>query len=391
MKKDRWKQRITIYSFLACIVSMTMLIVIFPKEQISKAERRRLATRPQLAAESILDKSFMEDAEDYLLDHFPFREGLRRIKAQFAYHILKQKENNGIYVDGGYASRLEYPLNEDSVVRMADKLVSLKHQYFPNENTWYAVIPDKNYFLAEPNGYPSMDYDRMLELFAQKLDNSGERFDYIDIAAGLKVDDYYRTDTHWRQERLPDTVAVVGEAMGINEALNLQESNFERHEIKDFYGVYYGQSALPMEPDTIVYLTNETTDAASVWNLEENLSKDGQVTMPEHAGAVWNPVYQTQKLEEPLCLDQYDVFLGGAASLQIIKSPKANTDRRLVIFRDSFTSSLAPLLLEAYSEITLIDLRYISTPLVGEYVNFEGADILFLYNTSIINNASMLK
>ena len=190
MKKDKWKQRITIYSFLACIVSMTMLIVIFPKEQISKAERRRLATRPQLAVESILDKSFMEDAEDYLLDHFPFREGLRRIKAQFAYHILKQKENNGIYVDGGYASRLEYPLNEASVVRMADKLVSLKYQYFPNENTWYAVIPDKNFFLAEPNGYPSIDYDRMLELFAQKLDSSGERFDYIDIAAGLKVDDY---------------------------------------------------------------------------------------------------------------------------------------------------------------------------------------------------------
>ena len=84
MKKDRWKQRITIYSFLTCIVSMTMLIVISPREQISKAERRRLATRPQLTVENILDESFMEDTENYLLDHFPFREGLRRMKAQNA-------------------------------------------------------------------------------------------------------------------------------------------------------------------------------------------------------------------------------------------------------------------------------------------------------------------
>ena len=146
-----------------------------------------------------------------------------------------------------------------------------------------------------------------------------------------------------------------------------------------------------MEPDTIIYLTNEAIDAAAVWNLEKNIAQDGHVVLPEASGAIWESVYQTKETEQPLGFDQYDVFLGGAASLLIIKSPKADTDKRLIIFRDSFASSLAPLLLESYAEITLIDLRYISTPLVGEYVDFEGADILFLYNTSILNNASMLK
>lgn len=391
MKKDRWKQRITIYSFLVCIVNMVMLSVVFPREQISKSERRRLAARPELTVQNILDESFMEDAEDYLLDHFPLREGLRRMKAQFAYHILRQKENNGIYVVDGHASRLEYPLNETSVTRISDKLVSLKQQYFPDQNTWYTVIPDKNFFLAEKNGYPSMDYDRMLELLTGKLDNSGEVFTYIDIASGLSAEDYYDTDTHWRQEKLPDTVHRIGEAMGADKAQGLQASDFEKHEIADFYGVYYGQAALPMEPDTIVYLTSQTTDAAMVWSLEDNLSKDGHVTWPEDAGALWKPVYQVDRLEDPLCLDKYDVFLGGAASLQIIRSPKDDTDRRLIIFRDSFASSLAPLLLASYAEITLIDLRYISTALMAEYVDFEGADVLFMYNTSILNNAAMLK
>lgn len=77
--------------------------------------------------------------------------------------------------------------------------------------------------------------------------------------------------------------------------------------------------------------------------------------------------------------------------MQVIRSPEAATDRRLIVFRDSYTSSLAPLLLGAYREITLIDLRYINSALIGDYVDFADADILFLYNTAIVNQSEMLK
>jgi hypothetical protein len=102
-------------------------------------------------------------------------------------------------------------------------------------------------------------------------------------------------------------------------------------------------------------------------------------------------VYQLDKLDDGKSLDKYDVFAGGASSLQVITSPDAVTDRRLVIFRDSYTSSLVPLLLGAYREITLVDLRYIDSARIGEYVDFDGADVLFLYNTAIVNHAEMLK
>ena len=39
----------------------------------------------------------------------------------------------------------------------------------------------------------------------------------------------------------------------------------------------------------------------------------------------------------------------------------------------------------------LIDLRYIDAARIGTYVDFAGADILFLYNTSIVNHSEMLK
>jgi len=400
VKESKWKQYITIYGFVFCLVSVMVIMIISPKKAISSAERRRLAEKPKLTVKNLMDKSFMDDTEKYLLDHFPFRDGLRRIKASFAYDILQQKENNDIYVVDGHASKLEYPLNEASVKRLSDKMKGLRQQYFPEQTVWYAIVPDKNYFLAQQNGFPSMDYKRIIDLLSQALsadDVPDAAFQYMDIMSELSIDDYYYTDTHWRQERILGVACHVADALGVVGLLSFStdsQETFTENKIKNFYGVYYGQAALPMEPDTMVYLTSEVTDAARVWSLEENMQsgkKTTTVMLPDEQGAVWKMVYQTEKLEDGKSLDKYDIFVGGASSLQVIRSPKASSQKRLILFRDSYTSSLAPLLLEAYREIVLIDLRYIDSTRIGTYVDFAEADILFLYNTSIVNHSEMLK
>ena len=85
------------------------------------------------------------------------------------------------------------------------------------------------------------------------------------------------------------------------------------------------------------------------------------------------------------------MYLSGAVPLMVIENPTATTERELVIFRDSFGSSLAPLLLEAYSKVTLIDIRYMASSLIGDYINFSNQDVLFLYNTLILNSSEMLR
>ena len=79
------------------------------------------------------------------------------------------------------------------------------------------------------------------------------------------------------------------------------------------------------------------------------------------------------------------------ALLDEIENPNAKTDKRLIIFRDSFGSSITPLLAEAYSEITLVDLRYINSRFLSSYVDFENSDVLFLYSTLILNSAKLFK
>jgi len=90
-------------------------------------------------------------------------------------------------------------------------------------------------------------------------------------------------------------------------------------------------------------------------------------------------------------MDGYDIFLSGAQAIQTIEVPNAESDRELIIFRDSFGSSITPLLTGAYSKITLVDLRYIAADFVDQFVEFEDQDVLFLYSTSLFNSGMLLK
>ena len=52
---------------------------------------------------------------------------------------------------------------------------------------------------------------------------------------------------------------------------------------------------------------------------------------------------------------------------------------------------MAPLLVSDYRKVTLVDTRYIAPKLVGNFVSFDGADVLFLYSTLVLNQSGALK
>ena len=85
------------------------------------------------------------------------------------------------------------------------------------------------------------------------------------------------------------------------------------------------------------------------------------------------------------------MFLSGSKSLLTIENPNATTDKELIIFRDSFGSSIAPLLAEGYAKITLVDIRYMSPNMLGNFMEFTDQDVLFLYSTGVLNNSITIK
>ena len=339
-----------------------------PAEDFSDAERRKLAQFPELSVQTVLEGKFMTAFEDYTLDQFPLRDSFRQMKALFHYNALGRKDNNDIYMVHGYAAKLEYPLNEASVANAVKKFNHLYEKYLTgSENIVFAVVPDKGYYLAEANGYPAMDYDALFGMLREELTWA----EFADLTDQLEAGDYYRTDTHWRQERIGAAAETLCKALGAD---GFREGELTPDPVeRPFYGVYCGQAALPADPESLYVMTGDVLENCTVYNHET-----GKTT----------GIYDWDKLDSR---DLYDIYLSGAAALLTIENPDAQSDKELIVFRDSFGSSMIPLLLKDYKTVTVVDIRYLASDYVGDFVDFHGQDVLFLYSTLVLNDSATLK
>lgn len=355
------------------LVAVWVALVAFswfgPAKDISAAERRPLKQWPGITWENILGGKFMKDFESYTLDQFPLRDTFRELKSLYHYYVMQYSDNNDIYIADGYAAKQEYPLNPDGLEHALKRFNHLYEKYLKEQGSHVvtAVIPDKGYYLAEPNGYLAMDYEALFETVQQQMPWS----EHVDLTDLLSIEDYYYTDTHWRQENLLPVAGALSQALGVTAPV---ATDFNKVKLeKPFYGVYYGQAALPMSGEDMYLLESELLGDCTVFNFENNATTG---------------VYDMEKLDG---LDMYEVYLSGSISMLTINNPNAATDKELIVFRDSFGSSVAPLLVQDYKTVTLVDIRYIFSDMLDKHIDFHGQDVLFLYSTLVLNNGTTLK
>ena len=352
------KNKITELLFIIYITTFSILGIILKDKEISTTERRKLSTYPEYT----LSSEYVNKLDKYLLDHFPLRDNFRSIKAKFNYNILHKLDNNNIYLKDNYIFKSEYPTNKDSISNFINKINKFKTSLTDNNNTYIMIIPDKNYYLNSRD-FLQIDYNYLYNEIS-KL-NIKE----IDIRNIMILEDYYETDTHWRQEKLDKVIYEMSKTMNFN----YQFITYKENTYNNFYGVYYGESAIKRDPEKIIYLTNDNLNNLKVNYLEnKNLNK----------------IYNLNKLTS---LDSYEVYLDGASSFIEIYNDNSTSDKELVIFRDSFGSSITPLLTNYYKKITLIDNRYINSANYLNMIEFTNQDILFMYSTLIVNGSSSLK
>ena len=273
-----------------------------------------------------------------------------------------------VYVYQGSAVTTEAGYDQKSLDYAARKLQQLYDSYLTGNDghIYLSVVPDKGSFTEPPEGYTPASAQETAEALLAQLDF----VQYVDIAPGLTLEDYYRTDPHWRQECLITTAQTLAQAMDVPLAGDFQENAIDT----PFYGAYAGKSNETLMADTLRYLTGEVPDACTVYDYET----ERQETL-----------YDLSAVETDT---PYDLYLQGSRSLLRIDSPLAATDKTLVVFRDSFGSSLIPLLAESYRTIYAVDIRYLSSQMVGRFLSFDGSeDVLFLYSTLVLQNSRTMK
>lgn len=354
---DKTKNKVVTIIFILFIFSFSILNILKKDEDISISERRKLNQFPTFSFNNLFNGNFFKNFDKYTTDQFIKRDEFRKLKINI--ELLYKGNYNDLYLYNNYIVKQLYPLNEESINNLTNKINYIKNTYLKDNNIYFTIIPDKNYFV--PNRL-KLDYNKLENIMKQNLSD----MTYINIFPLLTIDNYYQTDTHWKEETLIEIANKIASKM--NSSIT---TNFTIEKVSPFKGVYSTTFDINSN-DTINILTNDTIKNSTVYNYENNKT---------------TPIYDMSKIDY---LDKYDIYLSGATPLITITT-NTNIDKELIIFRDSFGSSLAPLLTSGYKKITLVDTRYISTKVLKEYIDFSNKDILFMYSTILINDSSSLR
>ena len=361
--KPDLRSMLTAGVFLVVIGGLFLAGRVVPSPAVLAAERRAPAPLPALTVDSVVSAQFMSGFESYAADRFPLRPSLQTVHAASVVGLFAQSDKGGLFLVDGSVSRIvpddeaSYALAGDKINTVARGLAGLK--------LYYGVIPDKATFTGRH--LPGVVPGRAAAALAGRLDG----LTALPLDGALDASSFYRTDLHWDQARLQPVVEALGAAMGFTVDLG----SYSTRDAGDFVGAYGAQWALPVTPDRLMYRDDPALTASYLDPLT-------QAMVP---GPVYDPAAIT-------AVDPYNVFLRGPQPLIVLTNPAATTDRELILFRDSFGSSLAPLLAGAYSKVTLINLRYISASILDQFVDFRpGSDALFLFSSQILNNASVLR
>lgn len=360
---DKVKNVVVTILFLFVIITILIANIINKDKDVSIAERRRLKQFPKFSLYELFKGNFIKEFENYTMDQFIQRETFRRLKTNIEVDILKKQDSNNIYEYDKKLIEQIYPLNKNSVVNITKKMNEINQRYLNETNKiYYTIIPDKNYFVND--NHLKLDYNKLQDIMKDNL----EWAEYINIFDCLDLSCYYATDSHWKQERLQNVTNRIATKMNLK-----IRGEYDEKKVMDFKGVYSGQFLKEIGSDEIRVLTNEIIENSKVYNYETN-----KITK----------VYDMEKVSAQ---DKYDIYLSGATPILTIENTKGKKDKELIVFRDSYGSSLIPLLIEEYCKITVIDTRYISPQILNQYVDFNNKEILFMYSTMLINNSKSLK
>ncbi len=363
-KAEKW---FTVISFFVLVMGLSIAAVLLPDTEYSKAERRRYASAPELTVKNILSGSYMSKLEDYFLDQFVGRDAFRTLKTELEVNLLGKNDANGYIREGEYLFELQPDLKKSMLEKAAENFALMGQELYPEANVYYGIIPDKTAFLAEASHSKEEDAWVIAQMQEALSDAT-----YIDLQPYLSLEDYYKTDLHWKQESIADVAEVLLTEM---KALPQERVEYTKEFITDeFYGGYAGASAFMTKSEELYALNNDMLKQVTVYDYESQK----EVT-----------VYAPEKLEG---MDPYDYYLWGARALLTMKNPECENGKKLLLFRDSFGSSIAPLLIEGYEEITLVDFRYLAKDYLTEFIDVtEYDDVLILYSQRVLRNSGLLK
>lgn len=361
--KNRISDRIAVYGILILLLAGGIAAFVFSRD-FSGTEKRYLAEAPSRF--SLTEWTLNNDLETYLSDQIPFREQLVGLDSR-------------MQVWTGRATQLEAWPTGDAIVEQPVKAdIRLLTDRTARMREIAGMIPCR--FLVPPTA-GMLRMDEMTPLRKALYEEEAAVYDKLTgeegfiplreafAAAGTEV--FYRTDHHWNDSGVQLAYRAFCGAAGLEPA---DPAMFTRTEYTPFSGTTQARAGLPAaRADTLVCMEPVFPVTMDVQGESETYD---HLVFPEKADT-W---------------DGYEVYLNGNHGMLTVRHPGAEGGK-LLVFRDSFASSIIPYLSANYGEITAVDVRYYPGTFRDALEEAgEPDEILFLYSLdSLANDTSIAR
>lgn len=357
--------------FLCIITVFAVLQWILPSLRFSQIENRLLQQKPVFSFTSFLAGTYQNHFTSYKNDQFPFRSRWvqKKTDVDLIFGIRKLQD---VYIGKDDTLFQDMPMVSEEKITTLSTVIN---QFYTNHTQFnIAMMLVPNHLAIQPKLLPKSaliyDQEAIMTSFLEQLDEKIKRVPVLDALKAYKGNDlFYKTDHHWTTIGAKTALDPYLTTLGI-ENKNIAYDTYISTD--HFYGTLANKTGYYRQPDTIqLYLPKDDTTQAIVHVPDEDYDSPS--------------LYDVDRQFDN---NAYEIFLGGNHP-RIDISTTANTNRKLLILKDSYANCFLPFLIPYYQQIIVIDPRYYYDDL-QTIINENGIqDIVFLYNTNTFfsNNA----
>lgn len=356
------KNKIFFASFMAVWVILIVLNFIIKTPEFSESENRYMTKFPKFKMEDLISGKYSAKMDDYINDHFVFRNEWLNIRAIFEKEIGKDEISNVYLGKDGYLFPKVNKINIDK--ELLEKKINLINEF--NEKSkvkvYTAIIPNSSYINREklPKNAPILNQEKFLDGIYNRM--STQNINTVSVLEKNKNNQlYFKLDHHMTSKGAFLVYKEITKKM-LNKEAN--ESDYEIEKVTDsFYGTSYSEVNLKsLKPDEIYIYKNKNINV-------EKVEYDNETTK-----SIYNFDYLNKK-------DKYSMFLNGNNSKVRVTTNLKNGEKLLVL-KDSYAHILSQFLINDYEQIDFIDLRYYNGN-ISKYIEDNDIDkVLILYNVT---------
>lgn len=371
------RNRIFFAIFMTVWVIIIVINFIWPKQTFSQEENRMLSTIPKFSFASFVNGNYLNGVNDYINDHFAFRNVYLKINSWWEINVMGKKENNSVYVgkDGYLFEKFQYGEEEIKNANKNITVISDFAQKMNNSNipTFFVLIPNSIYVNKDklPDFVEVPNQEEIINNIYKSVKNTTNVNVTTALESGNKITPlYFKTDHHMNSN---GAYVVYNEFCKYANVQAVPIQDFNKVTVtNDFLGTF----------DSKAQIANQVPDEIFVYKNETNTNLNEAIYDKETTNSIFNEKYLEGK-------DKYSYFLNGNNSKAIIKT-KVKNNKKLLIIKDSYAHIMSQFLCENYSELHFLDPRYTNFN-YEEYVKKEKiTDVLFLHNVSTFVNDTNL-